>query len=102
MRALNLRFRGIDRATDVLSFPLFSSPAEFPQEGDFPLGDIVISPRRAEEQAREYGVTLREELRRLIAHGLLHLMGFDHEKNAYQKRKMREKEQKLMEAMRGK
>jgi probable rRNA maturation factor len=97
VRRLNLDYRGIDSTTDVLSFPMYDSPREFPPAADFLLGDIVINPVRAEAQARERGVSLDEELRRLLVHGLLHLLGYDHERNSYQRSKMRRKERELLE-----
>ncbi|HEY2031522.1 MAG TPA: rRNA maturation RNase YbeY [Myxococcales bacterium] len=71
MRQLNRRFRGKDKPTDVLSFPL--------QEGRRHLGDVVISLDTARRQAAEGGWPLSVELRRLLAHGLLHCAGHDHE-----------------------
>jgi probable rRNA maturation factor len=70
IRALNRQFRGTDHATDVLSFP--SGERGF-------LGDIVIAAGVARRQAREAGHTLQTELRVLALHGLLHLLGYDHE-----------------------
>jgi probable rRNA maturation factor len=70
MRALNRQFRGKDSATDVLSFPS--------EERGF-LGDIVIAEGVATRQAREAGHTIQTELRVLALHGLLHLIGYDHE-----------------------
>jgi probable rRNA maturation factor len=72
IRQLNRRFRGIDRATDVLSFP-----AEDPDKTN--LGDIAISVDTAAKQARENGLKFDEEVAQLILHGLLHLSGYDHE-----------------------
>jgi probable rRNA maturation factor len=75
MRELNRRYREVDRTTDVLSFR---------QEGPelrgrkVPLGDIVISVPAVERNARRYGVSVEEELRRVTAHGILHLRGSDH------------------------
>jgi probable rRNA maturation factor len=71
IRALNRRYRGIDRATDVLSF---EAPAPS-------LGEIVIGAGRAKAQAREYGHPVATELRVLALHGLLHLLGYDHERD---------------------
>ncbi len=99
MRALNLRYRGLDHTTDVLSFPIYASSKEFPGEGEFLLGDIVINVHRAEEQAREAGHSLRKELRALLVHGLVHLLGLDHEKGGYQSRKMRSVERRLLEGL---
>ena len=83
IRKLNHRYRKIDRATDVLSFP-FGDP-------DL-LGEIYISPQRAKIQAKRYGLTYNEELKRLLIHGLLHLIGYDHHKKA-DKEAMEAKEQ---------
>jgi probable rRNA maturation factor len=69
MRALNRQFRGKDKATDVLSFP---------SEKPF-LGDVVIATGVATKQAREAGHSLTTEVRVLALHGLLHLLGYDHE-----------------------
>ncbi|MBI5641334.1 MAG: rRNA maturation RNase YbeY [Nitrospirae bacterium] len=96
MKHLNARYRGIDKVTDVLSFPmdgqLFHAPS-------VPLGDIVICIPKAVSQAREYGVSFHDELLRLMLHGLLHLIGYDHEKNSYQKIKMQRKERELLNAV---
>ena len=90
---LNREFRQIDRPTDVLSFPLvdFPEPADYqvleeegwedcfnPETGELMLGDIVISVERAREQAAEYGHSLKREYAFLIAHSMLHLLGYDH------------------------
>lgn len=79
MRTLNRRFRGFDCATDVLSFPAHNG--DFPTENEDTdyLGDIVISVDTARRQARSRGSTLPRELRVLALHGLLHLLGHDHE-----------------------
>jgi len=66
---LNLKYRGIDAPTDVLSFPM----------DGYILGDIVISMEKAIEQAKEYGYGIERELGFLVAHGMLHLLGYDHE-----------------------
>ena len=70
IRQLNRQFRGIDKATDVLSFP-----AGEPNN----LGDIAVSVETAEAQAKENGLSLDDEIAQLILHGLLHLSGYDHE-----------------------
>ena len=70
IRELNRQFRGIDTATDVLSFPT---------EEEFNLGDVAVSVETAAIQARENGLTLDQEIAQLILHGLLHLSGYDHE-----------------------
>ena len=86
IRALNRRWRGKDRATDVLSFPLDEPGA---------LGDVVISLEMARRQAREGGWSLSAELRRLLAHGILHCRGYDHERPA-DARRMAAAERRLL------
>ena len=87
---LNLEFRGIDRTTDVLSFPGldFEEPAAFedsidegcinPDNDCVMLGDIVINAEKVKEQAAEYGHSEMREFAFLIAHSMLHLCGYDH------------------------
>ena len=94
MKLLNRQYRSIDRATDVLSFPQTENRTQ-----NFVLGDIVINLPRAKRQAAEQGITLNKELKRLMIHGLLHLIGYDHEKSRYQKNKMRSKERELLEVL---
>jgi len=96
MKLLNTRYRKISKDTDVLSFPLMDSGL---RHGPVMLGDIVISVPRALEQAEEFGVPFYDELLRLVVHGLLHLIGYDHEINAYQKKKMEKKERELFDAI---
>ena len=74
MHELNLRYRGVDRTTDVLSFPL---EEERPKEPCL-LGDIVVSAPQAVRQAGEYGHSLLREMSFLVVHGTLHLLGYDH------------------------
>lgn len=81
IRGLNRQFRGIDKATDVLSFP-----GEDADESN--LGDIAISVETAARQAKENGLTLDEEIAQLILHGLLHLCGYDHETDNGQMNKL--------------
>jgi probable rRNA maturation factor len=71
IRQLNRQFRGVDKATDVLSFPA--------DEDESNLGDIAISVDTAARQAKENGLKFDEEVAQLILHGLLHLSGYDHE-----------------------
>ncbi|MBR3459004.1 MAG: rRNA maturation RNase YbeY [Selenomonadaceae bacterium] len=80
IHSLNKEYRGIDRPTDVLSFALNESeePGIEGGLGTNVLGDIVISVERAEEQAAEYGHSLRREVAFLTVHGMLHLLGYDH------------------------
>jgi probable rRNA maturation factor len=70
IRELNRQFRGIDKATDVLSFP---------SDGPDELGDVAVSVDTAAAQAKENGLKFDEEIAQLILHGLLHLSGYDHE-----------------------
>lgn len=72
IRQLNRQFRGVDKATDVLSFPA-------DDEDKLNLGDIAISVETAARQAKENGLKFDEEVAQLILHGLLHLSGYDHE-----------------------
>lgn len=90
---MNREHRGIDRPTDVLSFPMLSydSPADFsfveedeadcfnPETGELVLGDIIISADKVIEQAEKYGHSEKREYAFLIAHSMLHLFGYDHE-----------------------
>jgi rRNA maturation RNase YbeY len=67
---------------------------------NYVLGDIVINLHQAKRQATEHRLTFNEELGWLLIHGLLHLIGYDHEKSRYQKNKMRVKEKELLDALR--
>lgn len=84
MRKLNSTYRSIDRTTDVLSFP---------QDNVF-LGDLVISHPTAVKNSKRYKTTLKKELQRLIIHGILHLLGYDHKKKK-DRDMMRTKENEL-------
>lgn len=97
IRELNRDFRGKDKATDVLSFS-FVEGESAPAAGERMLGDIVISIDTAVRQAKAYRAPLDRELRRLIIHGLLHLIGHDHE-NATQAKRMRAEERRLAKAI---
>jgi probable rRNA maturation factor len=97
MTQLNTAYRGIRKPTDVLSFE-----AQIPLQKEMEsiiLGDIVINVARAELQASTYGTGFYDEICRLLIHGTLHLLGYDHEKSAYGARKMRKKEQEIMDAV---
>ena len=94
IRKLNREWRGKDKATDVLSFPAGELPRGTP--GPRPLGDVVISLDTARRQAKEYGRTLEQELDRYLAHGLLHLLGHDHERGGAAARKMAALEEQLL------
>ena len=84
------RFRGIDKPTDVLSFPM---------DDDVLLGDIAISMDRVREQASEAECSLERELARLCHHGLLHLLGYDHIHGGRQAARMKRREEELFAAL---
>lgn len=105
IHAINLASRGIDRPTDVLSFPMFSLEAGNPpicwdsyidpETGMCPLGDIAISLERAIAQAKEFGHSMRREIGYLTIHSMLHLLGHDHLDDGPQKAKMRAREEAI-------
>jgi probable rRNA maturation factor len=92
IQEMNRNFREIDRPTDVLSFPLveYDVPSDFsraekeetdcfdPESGELMLGDIVISGDKVREQAENYGHSVKREFAFLVAHSMLHLLGYDH------------------------
>ena len=100
----NLEMRGVDRPTDVLSFPMFElQPGEKPRaEWADPdtdkvlLGDMMISLERARAQAEEYGHSLEREMCYLAVHSVLHLLGYDHLDEGPQKRRMRAREEAIL------
>lgn len=101
IREINRDYRNIDRATDVLSFPMldFSEEIDFEleaEDGKVMLGDIVISLERAEEQAQELNHSLRRELAFLVAHSMLHLLGYDHVDDPEGERTMIEKQDSVL------
>ncbi len=95
MRRLNRRYRSLDAPTDVLAFPI--------REGGGPpsplLGDVVISLHRAACQASTRGHSLEQEVSSLLVHGVLHLCGYDHERNQREARRMRRKEQAVLRSL---
>ena len=99
IHVLNRTYRGIDRPTDVLSFPQFDfyGGEELP-EGDVgvSLGDIVLSLERAEQQAREFGHSFSREAAFLTVHSVLHLLGYDHELGDAEDADMRERQRAVM------
>ena len=101
IRKINNKYRNIDRATDVLSFPMFEKDEldKKIKEQDFicedVLGDIIISVEKVEEQAKEYGHSFERELSYMVVHGFYHLMGYDHIEEE-DKKKMRPKEEKIL------
>lgn len=107
MRGLNLEYRGIDNTTDVLSFPMMEFYDEGSEESEadeeyieeeLVLGDIVISMEKALTQAEEYGHSFERELAFLLVHGVLHLLGYDHN-NEEEEKVMFEKQENILKEM---
>ncbi len=112
---MNRTYRGVDRPTDVLSFPLLDFSEEYeeldadswqeeadpdmdPESGELLLGDIVISLETAARQAEAYGHSFQREVGYLLVHGMMHLMGYDHETEE-DKAIMREMEEEALERL---
>ena len=95
MRKLNARYRKKDYPTDVLSFPAVQDMPD----GVRLLGDVIISVDKAKEQAKERGRSLDEEMTTLLIHGVLHLLGYDHERSAKDARIMGRLEKKIYRAL---
>jgi len=93
IQRLNRADRGMDRPTDVLAYALREGPRAPGDE--WALGDVVISVDTATRQARHRGVSTADEVRALLIHGLLHLLGFDHERSPAQARRMKARERQL-------
>ncbi len=109
MRRLNRDFRGIDAATDVLSFSQIEqagtappNPRSVKNSPGLPVGDVVISIDTAIRQARELRVSPASRLRRLLIHGFLHLIGYDHERSPGDARRMFARERTLAAKMKKK
>lgn len=109
IRTLNREQRGVDRVTDVLSFPSMEEikgkpvlseehAEELDEEGRLYLGSIVICEKRAREQAQEYGHSYARELNYLAVHGVLHCLGYDHETEE-ERSEMREQEEIVMKKL---
>ena len=104
IRKINKEYRKIDRATDVLSFPMFEKEEltkkiknqEFMHEDV--LGDIIISIEKVKDQAKEYGHSFERELSYMVVHGFYHLMGYDH-MTEEEKTEMRKKEDVILNAL---
>ena len=111
IQTINLASRNIDKATDVLSFPMFQLEAGNPPEDweeylDFetglcPLGDMCISLERATAQAREFGHSVKREVGYLTIHSMLHLLGYDHLDEGEQKKQMRTREEAIADTIPG-
>ena len=97
IQEINRDYRNRDYPTDVISFAYRDNPFPGIELEEEPLGDVYISLERAKEQAAEFGVTFKDELYRLLVHGLLHLLGYDHENVPEQEaEKMRKAEDRLL------
>jgi rRNA maturation RNase YbeY len=81
IRKINKEFRGLDEPTDVIAFSNRDNPFPSADSVTEEIGDVYISVERAHRQAGEYRVTLPEEVKRLVVHGILHLAGYDHERS---------------------
>ena len=91
---INVDYRGIDKPTDVIAFAM--NEGVFSEINDNILGDVVISLDTAKRQASERGVDVMDEVVFLLIHGILHLLGYDHEVNDRERRKMEDKERELL------
>jgi probable rRNA maturation factor len=98
IRTLNREHRGKDKATDVLSFPLYEPGEAAADEGERLLGDVVISVDTARRQAADYDAPLQNEIYRLLIHGILHVLGHDHEE-AEERKAMEAEERRLAAAI---
>ena len=93
---LNKQYRGVDKPTDVLSFPQFDDlEEEIPEVCEICLGDVVICEQKAREQAEEFGHSFERELVYLFTHSVLHLLGYDHMEED-EKKAMRAREEEIM------
>ena len=106
IRQLNATSRGVDKVTDVLSFPTLDGikgkkickkqfPYDIDENGNLLIGSIVICKARAQEQAEEYGHSFERELHYLLVHGIMHCLGYDHIEES-DKVEMREKEEQVL------
>lgn len=95
IKELNREYRGVDKDTDVLSFPMED---EFFTEGPILLGDIIISMEKALEQSEDFGHSIYREIAYLTAHSMFHLLGYDHMEDE-EKSIMREKEKQIMKRL---
>ena len=97
IQELNRTYRDLDKATDVLSFPQDEDAVN--ETGDTLLGDVVISVETAARQAEEHHLSFNEELILLTIHGILHLLGYDHERSPQEARIMQDKTQVVFETL---
>jgi len=94
IRELNRIYRNKDKATDVLSFPMWEEVGGWKL-----LGDVVISVDTARAQAKELGTSLEEEVKRLLIHGIVHLLGYDHELSKEEEKRFFELENLLLKSL---
>jgi len=109
IRRINLGQRGVDKPTDVLSFPLYDfvpgmslraqKPEKSPESGRVWLGDIVISAETLRRQANEYGHGENRELAFLTVHGMMHLLGWDHTRGADEERAMFDATERILQKL---
>jgi len=105
MRELNKKYRGKNRVTDVLAFgqnqKLKIKNQKFPiiPKSELDLGEIVICPGEVKKNAKGYNLTFEKELSKVLIHGILHLLGYDHEKDKFKAKKMEEKENYYLEKL---
>ena len=97
IRELNRTYRHIDRATDVLSFPLFDE--DYAENEKTPLGDIVVSLEKAQAQSKQYGHSFEREVAFLVVHSMLHLLGYDHETGKEDEKEMFFKQDEIMKIL---
>lgn len=106
IRRLNRELRGIDKVTDVLSFPTLDGikgedifkkdyPYSLDEEGNLIVGSVAVCVKRAKEQAEEYGHSFNREIHYLIVHGIMHCLGYDHIEDS-DRAEMREKEELIL------
>ncbi len=103
IRTLNREYRDIDSPTDILTFRLADGDDDFPQfadEENNELGDIFISLESCRRNAEEFGVEWKDELRRLLLHGLMHLRGWDHSTNDFSSEPMLIEQEKILKTVR--
>ena len=98
--ALNREYRGVDAATDVLSFAMMEGEEflDFNEDDEAIMGDIIISMEKVLEQAKEYGHSIEREFAFLVVHGTLHLLGYTHDGQQDTKR-MRQREEEILEGL---
>ena len=100
IRSLNAEFREKDKATDVLSFPIYEADeVRVTEDEPVTLGDIVLSVERTEEQARELGHSFLRELAFLTVHSTLHLLGYDHERGKAEDEDMCRRQREIIEKL---